>query len=111
MASGKFFASRGLIDNARTAVTQANTAAQAAGDFTSQVKALDTLGDLALLGTPDAKSAENFYNQALTAASNSGDPLLPIQPLTSLGDLQVSRHAKRRASDVLSSVVCRVTGR
>ena len=87
---GQIFASRGLIDNARTAVTQANAAAQAAGDFTSQVKALDTLGDLALLGTPDAKSAENFYNQALTAATTSSDPLLPIQPLTSLGDLQVS---------------------
>ena len=87
---GQIFANRGLIDNARTAVTQANAAAQAAGDFTSQVKALDTLGDLALLGTPDSKSAENFYTQALTAATTSSDPLLPIQPLTSLGDVQVS---------------------
>ena len=87
---GQIFASRGLIDNARTAVTQANAAAQAAGDFTSQVKALDTLGDLALLGMPDIKSAENFYTQALTAATTSSDPLLPIQPLTSMGDLQVS---------------------
>ncbi|MEO8395752.1 MAG: CHAT domain-containing protein, partial [Chloroflexota bacterium] len=87
---GQIFANRSLIDKARTAVTQANTAAQAAGDFTSQVKALDTLGDLALLGTPDATSATTFYNQALTAATTSADPLLPIQPLTSLGDLQAS---------------------
>ena len=87
---GQIFANRSLIDKARTAVTQANTAAQAADDFTSQVKALDILGDLALLGTPDTESAQNFYTQALTTATTSSDPLLPIQPLTSLGDLQVS---------------------
>jgi CHAT domain-containing protein/predicted negative regulator of RcsB-dependent stress response len=87
---GQILTKRGKIDDARKAITQANVAAKAANDSSSQVQALDALGDLALLGKPDAKAAQTFYGQALTIAIASKDPRLPIQPLTSLGDVQTS---------------------